>query len=269
MGGYIAVIVVLLVLVYFMCVMLKSVISEANQRVDSYFLKNLEMYDKQYKDKMIAVNRMNVEHEELSRNIRNMRNELVAHKTSPFYAPRPIQRDIFIPIARYIDNDFFEEYKIAKDKLLSIDKQDVIDNVIEKVPFVGDMERYHTAQDILDKLDFEATYNLCSSMGEEQLQILNECFNASERQMLNEHLEMIDEFEEFDILKFIDYVKFVSTNNAPHLHVSVAENEEDYSDADRNIICKVDSNICEGLKIIYQNKIYDYSIYKSRRKVGS
>ena len=33
--------------------------------------------------------------------------------------------------------------------------------------------------------------------------------------------------------------------------------------------CKVDGNICEGVKIVYQNKVYDYSIYKSRRKVGS
>lgn len=269
MGGYIAVVVVLVVLIYFMSVMLKSVVSEANQRVNSYFLKNLEMYDSQYREKMASVNRMNTEYEELSRELRNMKNEMMSHKTSPFYAPRPIPRDIFIPTARYIDNDFFEEYKIAKDKLLSINKQEVIDNVIEKVPFTGDLKLYRMAESILKKLDFEATYDMCSSAGEDQLQILKECLNSGEQKILQEYIESIEELEEFDILKFIDHVKFISWKNAPQVYVSVAENEEDYTDKERNIECSVDSNICEGLKIIYQNKIYDYSIYKSRRKVGS
>ena len=38
MGGYIAVVVVLVVLIYFMIVMLKSVTTEANQKVNSYFM---------------------------------------------------------------------------------------------------------------------------------------------------------------------------------------------------------------------------------------
>ena len=51
MGGYIAVVVVLVVLIYFMIVMLKSVTTEANQKVNSYFIKNLEEYDAIYKNK--------------------------------------------------------------------------------------------------------------------------------------------------------------------------------------------------------------------------
>ena len=269
MGIFIAVIVVLLVLIYFMTIMLRSVVSESNQKVNGYFLKNLEMYDERYKEKVKSLSKVNEEYEDVSRELRNMKNEMISYKTSPFYAPRPVPRDIYIPTARYIDNDFFEEYKIAKDKLLSINKQEVIDNVMDKVPFEGDLKRYNTVQGIMQKLNFDAIYDLCSSIKEDQLQIIKESLDNDEQKLLLEYIEDMEDIEEFDVLGFIDYLKHVAWENDPHVFVSVAENEEDYSDEDRKIVCLVDQNICEGLKIVYQNKVYDYSIYKSRRKVGS
>ena len=269
MGIFIAVIVVLLVLIYFMTVMLRSVVSESNQKVNGYFLKNLEMYDTRYKDKVNSLRKLEVEYEDVSRELRNMKNEMISYKTSPFYAPRPVPRDIFIPTARYIDNDFFEEYKIAKDKLMSIDKQDVIDNVIEKVPFTGNITIYNTVQGIMEKLNFDAIYDLCSSTKEDQYRIIVESLDEEEQKLLSEYTQNMDDIEEFDVLRFTDFLKHIAWRNDPHVFVSVAENEADYSNPDRNIVCLVDQNICEGLKIVYQNKVYDYSIYKSRRKVGS
>ena len=269
MGIFIAVIVVLVVLIYFMTVMLRSVVSESNQKVNGYFLKNLEMYDERYKDKVNSLRKIEVEYDDVSRELSNMRNEMISYKTSPFYAPRPVARDIYIPTARYIDNDFFEEYKIAKDKLMSIDKQEVIDNVIEKVPFTGNISIYNTVQGILDKLNFDAIYDLCSSTKEDQLQIIKESLDNEEQKLFFQYIENMEDIDEIDVLGFTDFLKHIAWKNDPHVFVSVAENEEDYSDEDRNIICLVDQNICEGLKIVYQNKVYDYSIYKSRRKVGS
>ena len=269
MGGYIAVVVVLGVLIYFMMVMLKSVTAEANQKVNSYFMKNLEEYDAIYKSKMSNLNKLNVEYEEVSRELRNMKNEMISHKTSPFYAPRPIPRDIYIPTARYIDNDFFEDYKNAKDKLMSIDKQGLIDNVMNKIPYTGDIDTYKLASGIIKKLNFEAKYDLCSISSEEQLNVLGEALDDKEREVLLEYLDTIEDIFEFDVLQFIDYVKNIQRIHTPKVFVSVAENEKDFTNAERNIECKVDGNICEGVKIVYQNKVYDYSIYKSRRKVGS
>ena len=121
MGIFIAVIVVLLVLIYFMTIMLRSVVSESNQKVNGYFLKNLEMYDARYKEKVNALRHINVEYEDVSRELRNMKNEMISYKTSPFYAPRPVPRDIFIPTARYIDNDFFEEVEITRRRDIAVE----------------------------------------------------------------------------------------------------------------------------------------------------
>lgn len=266
---FVAVVIVLLVLIYFMVVMLRSVVAEASRRVNDYFLKNLQDYDGRFKERIDTMNKMHEEHEELTRELRSMRGEMISYKTSPFYAPRPLARDVYIPTARYIDNDFFEEYKVAKDKLASIDKQQVIDNVIEKAAFEGDLSLYHTVEGILSKLNFDAMYDLCSIPKEEQMQILRECLEPKEQKFLFGYIEEMEELEEFDILAFVDHLKKLKLENDPHIFVNVGVNEEDYTDPERNIICSIDDNICEGLKIVYQNKIYDYSIYKSRRKVGS
>ena len=44
MKFFVAVVIVLLLLIYFMVVVLRSVVSEVNQKVNGYFLKHLENY---------------------------------------------------------------------------------------------------------------------------------------------------------------------------------------------------------------------------------
>ena len=46
MGFFVAVVIVLLVLIYFMFVVLRSIVAEVNQKVNGYFLKHLEEYEK-------------------------------------------------------------------------------------------------------------------------------------------------------------------------------------------------------------------------------
>ena len=116
MEFFVAVVIVLLVLIYFMVVVLRSVVSEVNQKVNGYFLKHLEEYDDHYSSKLAHIKEMNAKEEKLSRTLRSLEREMEAYRVSPFYVPRPVPRDIYIPTARYIDNDFFVEYKVAKDK---------------------------------------------------------------------------------------------------------------------------------------------------------
>lgn len=269
MGIFVAVSIVLVVLIYFMIVMLRSVTSRANQKVDEYFLGNLQQYDDVTSEKMSSMNKMYGEHKALQREIKSMQNELVSYKTSPFYAPRPLARDIYIPTARYIDNDFFEEYKVAKDKLLSINKQQVINELLGKVNYTGNIERYQVTRRIMEELNFDAMYDLCSLPGQDQYQVLSESFDEDEQTIFTEYTSQLEQPEDFDVLAFLNYVKLEQRQHDPYVYVYVGENEVDYSNEDRMIVCRVDDNICEGLKIVYQNQIYDYSIYKSRRKVGS
>lgn len=266
MGFFIAVVIVLLVLIYFMVVVLRSVVASVNSKVNNYFLDNLEEYDKQFDAKLKSLNQMYEEHDNMSRTLRMLQNDINAHSVSPFYAPRPLPQEVYVPIARYVDNDFFEEYKIAKDKLLSIDKQEVIDNVMARVPYEGDIEEYRLTCVLLEKLDFDSMYHLCSSAPKVQLEVLEECLEEKEQILLQQYKDSLSLDDEFDAIEFLNFVRKRQTKQDPHVFVYVGENEADYTNEERNITCNVDSNICEGIKIVYQNKVYDYSIYKSRKK---
>ena len=149
---------------------------------------------------------------------------------------------------------------------MSIDKQEVIYNVIEKVPYTGNLSRYKLACDIMEDMNFDVLYNLCSVSATDQLEVLSEAFTGDKKDVLEQFVNTLEIDETFDSMKFYDYVKNIRKIEDPHVYVSVAENERDYTEEEKNIICSVDGNICEGLKIIFQNKIYDYSIYKTRRK---
>ena len=189
MEFFVAVVIVLLVLIYFMVIVLRSVVSEVNQKVNGYFLKHLENYDEQFENKFTQMKEMNEKEEKMSRTLRSLERELEAYKVSPFYVPRPIPRDIYIPTARYIDNDFFVEYKVTKDKLMSIDKQQVIYNVMDKVPYTGDIDRYNLACEIISDLDFEGMYNLCSVSSSEQMDILKEALTDEKGEMLSQYID--------------------------------------------------------------------------------
>ena len=200
MEFFVAVVIVLVVLIYFMVIVLRSVVSEVNPKVNGYFLKHLEDFDEQYEDKFTRIKEMNEKEEKLSRTLRSLEREMESYKVSPFYVPRPIPRDIYIPTARYIDNDFFLEYKITKDKLMSIDKQQVVYNVMDKVPYTGNIERYRVACDVIDCLDFDSMYNLCSVPADSQLEVLREALVDEKEELLNEYVESLDSSEEFDSL---------------------------------------------------------------------
>ena len=59
MEFFVAVVIVLVVLIYFMVIVLRSVVGEVNQKVNGYFLKHLEEYDDQFEEKFTRMKEMN------------------------------------------------------------------------------------------------------------------------------------------------------------------------------------------------------------------
>ena len=187
-------------------------------------------------------------------------------EVSRFYSPRPVMRDTFIPTARYIDNAFFEDYKKAKN-LLVMDKEEIIRNILEKFPYAGDRKKYEAARGILTTLNFQAVYDLCTVPESYQIAVLREELETEEKLLLEEFMDILQETaEKFNLMKFLNWLKQIVNRESPILVAYLGEQEEDYSYVADNVICQFDSNICEGIRIIYQNRLYDYSIYESRRK---
>lgn len=262
---FIAIFLVMGVMIYFIAISLRIVIENATKKVNAYFLSKLSEYDEDFEKKIDEMEALEEQKEGLRQEIRILEMDHNSLEASRFYRPRPVMRDTYIPIARYIDNGFFEDYKLAKN-LLVMDKAQIIRDIMDKFPYSGDLERYHTANGILEKLNFEAIYDLSSLAETTQLEVLEEALEKPEELLLKEFIDMSEGMEQFDLLGFLSWLKQVVHKESPLLMAFVGDKDEDYSYVADNVVCELDKNVCEGIRIIYQNKLYDYSIYESRRK---
>lgn len=260
-----AVFLVILVMTYFIVISLKIVSESASKKVNAYFLSKLQEYDEDFSEKMDELRELQEKKEVLKQDIKVLEMDRHALRVSRFYQPRPVIRDTFIPLARYIDNGFFSDYKIAKN-LLTMDKEGIIRNLFEMFPYEGDILRYNSAKRILDMLDYDALYNMYTLEEEEQLTILDECLTGTELALLEEFCQPIDDASEFDFLEFLSWLKRVTDEESPILTAALGEEGEDYSYISPFAYCRYDKNVCEGVRIVYQNRLYDYSIYESRKK---
>ena len=262
-----AIFLVMGVMIYFITLSLRIVTENASKKVNAYFVSKLQEYDDSFEEKLDELAQLQEEKEKLQQEIKILKMDHNMMQTSRFYKPRPVIRDSFIPIARYIDNGFFEDYKLAK-TLLVMDKENIIRTIMEKFPYSGDMKRYETAQSLLDKLNFEAIYDLCSISEEEQLKILDEEMSDEEADLFEEYGKEtnLTEIKDFKILSFLSWLKEIVNEESPMLVAYVGDEAEDYSHISPYVICQFDKNVCEGIRIVYQKRLYDYSIYESRRK---
>lgn len=262
-----AIFLVMGVMIYFITLSLRIVTENASKKVNAYFLSKLQEYDADFKEKLKELEQLQQEKEELQQEIRILKMDQSQMQPSRFYKPRPVIRDSYIPIARYIDNGFFEDYKLAK-TLLVMDKEEIIRTIMQKFPYTGNMKRYQTAKDILEKLNFQAVYDLCSIPPKEQLLILNEELKEEQAELFEEYAKAVElnHVNEFKILGFCSWLKEVMNEESPMLIAYVGDVKEDYSYISPYVDCQYDRNVCEGIRIVYQKRLYDYSIYESRRK---
>ena len=262
-----AIFLVMGVMIYFITLSLRIVTENASKKVNAYFLSKLQEYDDDFEEKLDELAQLQEEKEKLQQEIRILKMDYSAMQPSRFYKPRPVIRDSFIPIARYIDNGFFEDYKLAK-TLLVMDKEDIIRTIMEKFPYEGDMNRYEMAKRILEKLNFDAVYDLCSISEKDQLKLLDEELSDEEEGLFEEYAKEVnlDNARDFKILDFISWLKEIVNEESPILVAYVGDEAEDYSYISPFVSCQFDRNVCEGIRIVYQKRLYDYSIYESRRK---
>ena len=152
-----------------------------------------------------------------------------------------------------------------------MNKKTIIHNVMEQAGYVGNMDKYRAANSIKEKLNFQAVYDLCTLYQTQQIEFLREILENKERELFEEYmstLQLTGPLAErgFDVLHFMRWLEQVLNANSPYLTAYLGDRDEDYTDEDHFIHCDYDANICEGVKIVYQNMLYNYSVYEARKK---
>jgi hypothetical protein len=91
----------------------------------------------------------------------------------------------------------------------------------------------------------------------EQMELLNKQLNEKEIQIYKAFLKINNKH---DIDSFIDYLNELVELNSPNIIVYVGNKTENYDHLSNYIKTIYSKDIYKGIKIIYKNKIYDYSL---------
>lgn len=246
---------------------LRTAAFSAKRQAEACFVRELEDYNSFLEEKRRESGKIEKRKEELKEEIREMEGVIVSLKTSPFYAPKVIPRELFIPTARYIDNEFFDNHKIVNDMMREMDYQEIVDEIRKKYVYRGNLQDYTTACGILSMLSMDVLYELCTVPASTQLLVLRAFLaDAGKAAMLERYVRMLPGEETFDVLDFRTYVREIRTAQDPMVYVRTGHEELAGVEEEEGLVHQHDENISEGLKVIYQNQSYDFSIYRLRSK---
>lgn len=261
-----AVLAAMVVLNLFMGFVIYQIVLITNRQVKRHVTKELENCTAAVDQKMEEFKQMEQKKEKLQHEISSLEGVVLSLKTSPFYAPKAIDRELFIPTARYIDNTFFDNHKVVSDMMKGVDQREIVRNIRKLHAYTGNREDYDTACRLLDFLAVDTAYELCTVTPKLQIETLREALTGREAEMLEEFLRTLGEDEEFDALNFRTYLREIRTEQDPTMYIRTGDRELDCSQWGQEMVHQYDGNISEGLKVIYQNQSFDFSIYRLRSK---
>jgi len=263
---YVAVLLVMAVLNLFLAFIIWQMAAVTRRQVQKNMTRELENSAAALDLKMEELKQLEEQKKKVQGEIDSLEGVVLSLKTSPFYAPRPIARELFIPTARYIDNEFFDNHKLVNDMMKDVDWKQIVQNIRSRYIYAGNRENYETACRILEDLDMDTVYSLCTRDPQEQETILEEAFTGRAKEMLEEFRSGLGEDEAFDVLKFRTYAREIRTKEDPRVYIRTGDRNPAKLDENPDIVYQYDSNISEGLKIIYQNRSFDFSIYRLRSR---
>lgn len=162
--------------------------------------------------------------------------------------------------AAYKDGGFVEDYRVIRECFVP-DRMDCVQKVLQEMtPAPG----AKAAREILDQLSLDTLYLLSTLPSKEQEQVLEQELSPAQNALLQEYLAQAQQLESYEFYTWLRDYDFqhsaqvvVRTNSAP----------EKYSRLDKRVKTMSDPSICEGVCIVAQGKIHDFSI-RSREISG-
>lgn len=245
---FIGIYVILIALVFLMFRVLKNAVNKIDEESKRYYVEKLEEYDKIIDDKENKINDLNEE-------IKNKKVE--AESIKSIVQNDGIDFDVnivdILSRTKYQEDDFFKiEKKINEN--FNYDYEKIVKSFVEKIDFEKD---YKFARKLRKKFTPEKIFKL-KTLGEKELEEeLSKMLDEKEFEIFmvykNTHLKF--NFDEYII--FLDELKAL---NDPHVIVYVGDRNVSFNDISKSVKTKYDANIYKGIKILFRNRMYDFSL---------
>ena len=239
---------------------LRTAVRTTEHQVREHFSRELTVFGDTVEEKQRRSMELDSQISDMKKEADDMKEIIDVLKSSPFYRPHKNKGEKLAPLAHYVDRKFFENYRTAKDLMAVLDKKAIVEEVQRQVSYHGDRARYAQLCDLIDTLNFDTVYQLETVPAEEQLQVLDETLKEEQHELFLEYVKGLEKPLNFSVLSFLDWLRLQRSEEDPTLYVYTGEKQDNLDHMASDVKTCYDENICEGVRLVYQNQVYDYSI---------
>ena len=246
-----------------MFLILKKTVKIVNSQTKSYFVNKLQNYDNLIEAKENKLNEI----EELIKNretgLKEKKEESLAQAGAIAILSKEENKgkeynfdtDVIdlLNQTKYQDKNVFELNKKIDEKFV-INYEELIKDFLS---FTDDNKDYDFCSKLRDKFDSDTIYKFKT--------VIPSKLDEAYREYLNDREYSV--YEAFKLVtvqntieNFIDYLDRMKELNSPYIKILVGSRNENYNYLSEYIETIFSSKIYRGIKIIYKNKIYDFSL---------
>lgn len=239
---------IIALLIFLMFLILKRTVRIVNDQTKSYFVNKLQNYDDLIEEKENKLN-------EIDDAIRNrelgLKEKTKEEKNRDYIFDAGVidilnnteyQNKNIFELNKKIDNTFIINYESLINDFLNFTKDD---------------KDYEFCKRLRDKFDSDTIYYLKTIQKEEVESEYKKILDKKEYKVY-ESFKVIT--TDNNIENFIDYLNELVEINSPYIIIQVGNKNENYNHMSEYIKTVYNDKIYRGIKIIYRNKVYDFSL---------
>lgn len=238
---------VIILLVVLMSLILKNAVKEVDKKSKSFFVDKLQEYDYLIDEKEKRLSELESELEKRKNGLKDSNRDI----NSPNYDFDSSIIDLLTE-TNYLDKNIFALNKKIEEKFI-INYEDLIKDFLSNIK---DNNRYEFTLNLRNKFTPDEIYKIETLLPEDREIYLKEILTSDEYMVY----EIFTSSNKFNMVDFIDYLNRLIELNNPTIEILVPNKNINYDYIDSKIKTKVSDNIYRGIKIVYRNKVYDFSL---------
>lgn len=240
--------VLILTLVFVMFMILKSTVNKINEQTKSYFVDKLQEYDYLIDEKENKLNQIDKKLKE--KELKNVEENVAIKKDNYEFDYNIIN---LFNETKYQDKNMFELSKKLETEF-NLDYSKLIASFIDEN---ADNENYEFCSNLKNKFNPKVIYELKLLSNEKMEEKLKDFLDEKEYKIYEIFKSITDKV---NIENFMDYLNELLDLNNPYITVYVGNKNDNYDELSKYVTTKYSEDIYKGIKIVYKNKIYDYSL---------
>ena len=232
-----------------MFLILKKTVGIVNAQTKSYFVNKLQGYDDLIQDKENKLLEIETQIKDKEKGIKE---EETINSSNQRYAFDNNVIDLF-NATKYQDQNIFELNKKIDENFV-VNYEELIKDFLT---LCSDDTDYEFCVNMRGKFDSSVIYKLKSMLKDDYEAELKTMLSKKEYKVY-EAFKLVTSEDNVD--NFIDYLDQLVDLNDPKVKILVGNKSENYDHLSEHIETVYSNRIYRGIKIIYKNKVYDFSL---------